>query len=191
MSSAQLTGYWVKRMQLINNALFGELCVNYAPRLTDRFPWARAGSRPRGLSSIMKFFIAAELKFMSASVVMLIPPNWRELLLIWLTSWKKYYIYRTVFRQITTWLYIYNRRLFKSSIQVLRMMELSIWSAQMRSLEWAKPVTMELLVIRMSRPFAAKPAATKVMMYTILLNIKGNSITWTTKRYFLNICSQL
>ncbi len=31
------------------------------------------------------------------------------------------------------------------------------------SIEWAKPVATELLVIRMSRPFAAKPAANWVM----------------------------
>ncbi len=33
----------------------------------------------------------------------------------------------------------------------------------MVSIEWAKPVATELLVIRMSQPFAAKPAAIWVM----------------------------
>ncbi len=32
----------------------------------------------------------------------------------------------------------------------------------MMSIEWAKPVVTELLVLRMSRPFAAKPAANRV-----------------------------
>ncbi len=41
---------------------------------------------------------------------------------------------------------------------------MSIWPGQMISFERAKPVTTELLVIRMSRPFAAKPAANRVMM---------------------------
>ncbi len=42
-------------------------------------------------------------------------------------------------------------------------LRVSIWSVQMMSFEWAKPVATELLVIRMSRPFAAKPAANWVM----------------------------
>ncbi len=33
----------------------------------------------------------------------------------------------------------------------------------MMSIEWAKPVVTELLIIRISRPFAAKPAANRVM----------------------------
>ncbi len=36
-------------------------------------------------------------------------------------------------------------------------------SEQMMSTEWAEPVATELLVIGMSRPFAAKPAASWVM----------------------------
>ncbi len=42
----------------------------------------------------------------------------------------------------------------------------------MMSFEWAKPVATELLVIRMSRPFATKPAANRVMIksfYMVLI----------------------
>ncbi len=42
-------------------------------------------------------------------------------------------------------------------------LQVSIRSNQMMSFEWAKPVATELLVIRMSKPFAAKPAANWVM----------------------------
>ncbi len=33
----------------------------------------------------------------------------------------------------------------------------------MMSIEWVKPVAVELLVMRMNKPFAAKPAANRVM----------------------------
>ncbi len=46
----------------------------------------------------------------------------------------------------------------------------------MMSIEWAKPVATELLVIRMSRPFAAKSAANWVIkkcFYMALIKCRG------------------
>ncbi len=42
-------------------------------------------------------------------------------------------------------------------------LRVSIWSVEMMSFEWAKHVATGLLVIRLSRPFAAKSAANWVM----------------------------
>ncbi len=42
-------------------------------------------------------------------------------------------------------------------------LRMSIWSVQMMGVEWVKPVATGLLVIRLSRPFAAEPVANWVM----------------------------
>ncbi len=42
----------------------------------------------------------------------------------------------------------------------------------MISINWAKPVAKELLVIRSSRPFAAKPAANRVENIQSVINSK-------------------
>ncbi len=61
------------------------------------------------------------------------------------------------------------RQVFVSRSIALRMI---IWTDQMMSFEWTKFAATELLVRRMSRPFAAKSAANWIMKKWILNGTK-------------------